>query len=80
MSQTSSISGKQQILADYLRVQVANGNEYFKSKSIATEVGLSSKEVGVNLGKLAEKIDTLKIEKWAQRSKATTWRVSRVEE
>lgn len=79
MSQASQASHKRVRLAKHLRVQVANGSRYFKSSTIAHELGLSSKEVGTNLGLLAREVDDLHIEKWAQASKATTWLVEPVD-
>ncbi|MDY6817950.1 MAG: hypothetical protein SVG88_04745 [Halobacteriales archaeon] len=59
----------------YLRKQVTRGDRYFRSKTIAKKVGLSAKQVGSRLPRLAEKSDDVDIEKWG-RSKSTTWRVT----
>lgn len=64
----------QEIVA-YLRDNAEGGERYFRSKNIADALGLSSKEVGVRLAKLAESVDELNIEKWS-RSRSTTWRVA----
>ncbi|XVH31071.1 DUF7123 family protein [Haloferacaceae archaeon DSL9] len=65
---------EQRILA-YLRDSVARGERYFRSKTIAEAIGLSSKQVGVRLPELAEKSDEVRIEKWG-RARSTTWRVT----
>ncbi len=59
----------------HLRDGVSRGKNYFKSRSIADETDLSSKQVGVHLANLRDACDDLEIEKWA-RSTSTTWRVS----
>ncbi|EMA45062.1 DUF7123 family protein [Halococcus saccharolyticus] len=59
----------------YLHDSVARGERYFRSKNIAEQLGLSSKQVGVRLPRLAERTDDIEIEKWG-RAKSTTWRVS----
>ncbi len=65
---------EQQILA-YLRDSVSRGEQYVRSKTIANAIGLTSKQVGVRLPKLADKAEEVEIEKWG-RAKSTTWRVS----
>jgi len=65
---------KDEQLADYLRERVENGEMYFKSKFIADDVGLSSKEIGALIVKLQESVDDLSIERWSYTG-ATTWRV-----
>ena len=65
---------ERRILA-YLRESVSKGERYFRSKNIADQLGLSSKQVGVRLPELAEKSEEVDIEKWG-RSKSTTWRVT----
>jgi hypothetical protein len=59
----------------YLHDSVARGERYFRSKNIADQLGLSSKQVGVRLPRLAERTEDIDIEKWG-RAKSTTWRVS----
>ncbi|WP_049902872.1 DUF7123 family protein [Halococcus agarilyticus] len=59
----------------YLHDSVARGERYFRSKNIADQLGLSSKQVGVRLPRLAERTEDIEIEKWG-RAKSTTWRVS----
>ena len=64
----------QRILA-YLRDSVSRGERYFRSKNIADALGLSAKQVGVRLPRLAEKSDDVEIEKWG-RARSTTWKVT----
>ncbi len=65
---------KQQRLADYLRERAADGEVYFKSKFIADDVDLSSKEIGALIVKLQDSVADLSIERWSYTG-ATTWRV-----
>ncbi len=65
---------ERRILA-YLRESVSKGERYFRSKNIAEQLGLSSKQVGVRLPELAEKTEEVDIEKWG-RAKSTTWKVT----
>ena len=65
---------KDERLADYLRARVDDGEMYFKSKFIADDVCLSSKEIGALIVKLQESVDDLSIERWSYTG-ATTWRV-----
>lgn len=69
-------SEKREIIIEILHAKVKGGNHYVRSKNLASELGLSSKEVGVNLGFLAEEapIEGLQIEQWG-RSKSSTWYV-----
>ncbi|WP_459194543.1 DUF7123 family protein [Halosimplex sp. J119] len=62
-----------QILA-HLREQV-DGTAYFKAKYIAEELGLSPKEVGINMGLLQDRTREVEIEQWG-RSDSTTWKVT----
>jgi len=71
---TSDAKPKDERLADYLRGRVDDGEMYFKSKFIADDVGLSSKEIGALIVKLQESVDDLSIERWSYTG-ATTWRV-----
>lgn len=59
----------------YLKSGLFKGKHYFKSKYIAKDLGLSSKEVGTNLAILAEICDELCISRWSY-SNSTTWRVT----
>jgi len=65
---------KDERLAEYLRARVDDGEMYFKSKFIADDVGLSSKEIGALIVKLQDSVDDLSIERWSYTG-ATTWRV-----
>ena len=71
---TNDSKPKDERLADYLRARVDDGEMYFKSKFIADDVGLSSKEIGALIVKLQDSIDDLSIERWSYTG-ATTWRV-----
>lgn len=59
----------------HLHDSVACGERYFRSKNIADALGLTAKQVGVRLPRLAERTDEIEIEKWG-RAKSTTWRVT----
>jgi len=65
----------QQKILGYLYSGVQNEKRYFKSKYIASDLGLSPKEVGTNLGILAEICDDLNIIRWSY-SSSTTWMVT----
>lgn len=62
-------------ILDYLRESVARGEQYVRSKTIAEQLGLSSKQVGARLPKLDEESEDVEIEKWG-RARSTTWRVT----
>jgi DNA-binding Lrp family transcriptional regulator len=62
-------------ILDYLRDSVARGESYFRAKNIAAQLGLSSKQVGARLPRLAEEAEEVDIEKWG-RARSTTWRVT----
>jgi DNA-binding Lrp family transcriptional regulator len=61
-------------IVSHLRDSVERGQRYFRAKNIASSLGLSAKEVGARLPRLAEKSEDVEIEKWG-RSRSTTWRV-----
>lgn len=65
---------KEERLRAYLSQKASDGELYFKSKFIADDVGLSSKEIGALMVKLKESTTDLEIEKWSYTG-ATTWRV-----
>ncbi|MFB6309445.1 MAG: hypothetical protein ABEH35_08955 [Haloarculaceae archaeon] len=69
------ISEEDRRILEYLRDSVSRGQSYFRAKNIAEQLGLSSKQVGARLPKLAEEADEVDIEKWG-RSRSTTWRVT----
>ena len=71
----TSSGDKQTRLRNYLRLKVADGEVYFKSKLIAEDVGLSPKEIGALMVQLRDSATDLEIEKWSYTS-ATTWRVA----
>jgi len=71
----SELTEEERRILAYLRDSVSRGDRYFRAKSIAGAIGLSSKQVGARLPKLAEKADALDIEKWG-RARSTTWRVT----
>jgi len=71
---TSDSKPKDERLANYLRARVEDGELYFKSKFIAEDVSLSSKEIGALIVKLQDSVDDLSIERWSYTG-ATTWRV-----
>ncbi|MDR3102151.1 MAG: hypothetical protein LBU24_02800 [Methanocalculaceae archaeon] len=62
-------------IVGYLKAGVAKGNRFFKAKHIATDLGLSSKEVGTNLAILSEICGELDIQRWSY-SNSTTWMVT----
>ena len=62
-------------LLTYLKCQVHGGKCFFKAKHIAREIGLSSREVGTNMGILAQTCDELSISRYGY-SNSTTWRVT----
>jgi hypothetical protein len=68
---------KEDRLRMYLRqrTEEGDGEIYFKSKFIADDVDLSSKEIGALMLKLRDTTADLSIEKWSYTS-ATTWRVT----
>jgi hypothetical protein len=65
---------EQRILA-YLTDSVTRGERYVRSKTIADAIGLTAKQVGSRLPRLAEKSEDVDIEKWG-RARSTTWRVT----
>jgi prophage antirepressor-like protein len=60
----------------YLRDSVSAGERYFRAKNIADALGMTAKQVGSRLPRLAEKSEEVDIEKWG-RARSTTWRVTR---
>lgn len=73
----SDFTEEERQILDYLRESAKRGQKYFRAKNIAEALGLSSKQVGVRLPRLAEKTDDVDIEKWG-RSRSTTWKVEPV--
>jgi DNA-binding Lrp family transcriptional regulator len=72
----ADLSEEDRQILEYLRDSVSRGEQYFRSKNIANQLGLSAKQVGSRLPKLDEETDDVEIEKWG-RARSTTWRVSR---
>ncbi len=72
----TELSEEDRRILEYLRESVKRGESYFRSKNIATQLGLTSKQVGARLPKLAEHSEEVEIEKWG-RARSTTWRVTR---
>lgn len=70
---TDCISDKER-LERYLRQRATEGEFYFKSKFIASDVGLSPSQIGVLVGQLQESMGDIQIEQWAN-TNATTWRI-----
>ncbi|MFB6283157.1 MAG: hypothetical protein ABEK59_04385 [Halobacteria archaeon] len=67
---------KQTRILGHIEGQVETGKQYFKSKYMADELGMSSREIGANMLRLAEESERFHIEKWNQTS-ATTWKVEK---
>jgi hypothetical protein len=63
-------------ILSHLCESVSRGERYFRAKNIADAIGLTAKQVGSRLPRLAEKSDDVEIEKWG-RARSTTWRVTR---
>lgn len=57
-----------------LTERAARGEEYFRAKQIAGLVGLTPKQVGARLPRIAAQTPDLAISKWG-RHRSTTWRV-----
>lgn len=74
-STESEAEAKETRLLEYLRDRAADGELYFKSKFIADDVELSTKEIGALMVKLQDKASDIEIEKWSYTG-ATTWRVA----
>ena len=71
----SELSEEDRRIVAYLKESVSRGERYFRAKNIAEAIGLSSKQVGSRLPRLAEETDHVDIEKWG-RARSTTWRVT----
>ncbi|WP_246983396.1 DUF7123 family protein [Halorientalis marina] len=72
----ADFSEEEERILDHLRDQVAGDEAYVRARNIAEQIGLSAKQVGARLPRLAEKSDDVEIEKWG-RARSTTWRVTR---
>ena len=74
----NSYNERQVCLIGYLKERLRSGRCFFKSKYIARDLGLSSKEVGTNMAILAETCPDFTIEKYSY-SNSTTWLVTPVQ-
>lgn len=74
-TETTGYNERQIRLLEYLESRVKAGSNFFKSKYIARETGMSSKEVGTNMGLLAETCTTFSIQKYSY-SNSTTWLIT----
>jgi len=70
----AGLSAKQARILRYLR-ENAGDRTYFKSRLIADDLDLSAKEVGANMGAVAEAAADIDVEKWGY-SSGTTWMVT----
>lgn len=71
----ADFSDEDERILSYLREQVSVGEQYFRAKNIADAIGMTAKQVGSRLPRLAERSDDVEIEKWG-RARSTTWRVT----
>jgi len=71
----TELSEEDRRILEHLRERVGGGEAYVRAKHIAEHIGLSAKQVGARLPKVAEAADEVDIEKWG-RSRSTTWRVT----
>jgi hypothetical protein len=76
VSSDATTARKRDRLERYLRrrVESGEGEFYFKSKFIAGDVGLSTKEIGALLQDLRGSASGFEVEEWGY-ANATTWRV-----
>ena len=72
--EAAGLSEKQLRILEYLRSN-ADDRTYFKSRLIADELDLSAKEVGANMGAVADATTDIDVEKWGY-SSGTTWMVT----
>lgn len=72
-------SEKRTALEAYLRRKIADGHHYFKSRKIAAETDLSSKEIGALLFQLQGSGSGFSVSKWGY-SGGTTWYIERKSE
>jgi hypothetical protein len=75
---TDSLEKRRRIIK-YLVQKTKGGKRYFKSKSIAQEIGLSSQEVGSNIPIIKKYHPDLDISQHAETS-STTWKVEETDE
>ncbi|XGI84049.1 hypothetical protein ACEU6E_02045 [Halorutilales archaeon Cl-col2-1] len=67
------LNDDQKAILEYLKEVSEDGVVFLKSKDISREIGISTKKVGTNLGRISDSADVT-IEKWSD-SNATTWKV-----
>ena len=72
--ESDDLSAKQARILGYLRENAAD-RTYFKSRLIADDLDLSAKEVGANMGAVADAATDVDVEKWGY-SSGTTWMVT----
>ncbi|CCQ34488.1 hypothetical protein HLRTI_002101 [Halorhabdus tiamatea SARL4B] len=73
---TAQTETKRQQLRAYLHRRTAEGECYLKSKFVARDLDLTTREIGQLFADLRKEADDLDVERWAY-SSATTWRVER---
>lgn len=71
----ADLSDVDQRILEYLRDRAAAGDRYFRAKHVADSLGLTAKQVGARLPRLADHSEDVDIEKWG-RARSTTWRVT----
>jgi hypothetical protein len=73
----TTLSEEERRILAYLHDSVSRGERYFRAKNIADAIGLTAKQVGSRLPRLAENSEDveIEIEKWG-RARSTTWRVT----
>ncbi|MEF8822381.1 MAG: hypothetical protein V5A52_08895 [Halovenus sp.] len=75
--QNVDLSTKASRLCTYLQRRIEeDGTFYTKSRDIAEDIELSSKEIGAAMGQLRETNQQPQIEKWGY-TNGTTWRISK---
>ncbi|EMA08600.1 DUF7123 family protein [Haloferax denitrificans] len=75
---SGSAPSKRDRLEQYLSARASEGAFYFKSRHIADEVGLSSKEIGSLVGRLQREAEAVRISQWGY-TRGTTWYVERAD-
>lgn len=70
----TDLTDKQRQILQYLAEQ-ASENTYFKSRQIGEDLGLSAREVGVNMPPIERGEFEIQVEKWGY-SSSTTWKVT----
>jgi DNA-binding Lrp family transcriptional regulator len=71
----TDLSEEDRRILEHLRDRASPGEAYVRAKHVAEHIGLSAKQVGARLPKVAEESEEVDIEKWG-RSRSTTWRVT----